>query len=252
VGAQPSGVGGFLYQQTGIGSGLLATENNDNADRSGRHAAAAGTPKSLLNQALAAGANAAGAQAAVDSANARIKAAAKKHAAAIKAAGQTQADAIRAASNAVQQALNDRQNTAKGIRDSIISSNTVVQSGLSWTAKDLLSRFRTQMDKVKRFSAAIQEMVRKGYSASIVSQVANAGVAGGLATAVGLAHASALQVRQFNAVQGGIESAAGYAGNSVASQMGPVQITTQVMLNDRVLATAVNNYNRELAATGHR
>lgn len=199
--------------------------------------------------------SAAAAQATADKANQSALDAQLKQATAAQAAAdakQKAADALQKASDAMKQALTDRLETARSIRDSLINSNSVVRDGLSWTARDLLSRFRTQMDKVRRFSAAIQEMVRKGYSPDIVAQVAQAGVQGGLGTAVGLAHASSLQVRQFNAVQGSIDKYAAGAGGAVAGQMGPIQITTKVMLDDKVLATAVNNWNREHAAAGHR
>lgn len=160
------------------------------------------------------------------------------------------ADALNAATEKLRDALTERMNVAKGVRDSLVSSNSVVREGVSWTAKDLLSRFTVTMQKVRRFSQALQTMARKGYSTDIIQQVAAAGVQGGMGTAVGLANASGAQVRQFNAVQGSINRASAYAGNAVGGSMGPIQITTKVMLNDRELATAVNRYNARMGSNG--
>lgn len=178
----------------------------------------------------------------------------KKHTAALEriaAAKERAAEALRAATEKVRDALTERQDSAKSIRDNIVGSSSVLQDGLSWSAKDLLSSFREKMTKVKRFQAAIQSMVSKGFSASIIRQVAEAGVDGGMATAVGLAHASGAQVKQFNGVQAGIEKSAGITGDRAAHGMyAPIHLTTQVVLNDKVLATAVNKWNATAGRNG--
>lgn len=194
---------------------------------------AAGKAKAEMDKALAAQlAQAAAAQKAAD-------------------AKQVAADALQKASDAMRDALQSRLDTAKGIRDNLVSSNSIVREGLSWTAKDLLARFRTTMEKVKRFQTAVQSLVRKGFDQSIVQQVAAGGVAN-LGTATGLAHASAAQVSQANSIQRQIEKSAGLSGNAVASQMGPIQITSILKVSDRELARAVNTWNAENRPNGHR
>jgi hypothetical protein len=194
---------------------------------------------------------AAASKAATDKAIAGEKYAADQAEAAAKRKADA-ADALQAATDKLRDALQNRLDTAKGIRDSLVSSNSVVRDGVSWTAKDLLSRFTVTMGKVKRFQSALSTLVAKGYDPTIVQQVANAGVQGGLGTAVGLAHASAGQVGQFNATQRAINSASGLAGNRVASQMGPIQFTSVLKVNDRELARAVNTWNAENGPNGHR
>jgi hypothetical protein len=195
---------------------------------------------------------------------AQVKADADKAAAAQKyaadqaaAAAKRKADAaaaLQAATDKLRDALQSRLDTAKGIRDSLVSSNSIVREGVSWTAKDLLSRFTVTMDKVKRFQSALSTLVARGYDPTIVSQVAAAGVQGGLGTAVGLAHASSAQVRQINATQAAIDKASGVAGNAVASQT-PVTIINKLLIGNKelqVMATEVSRQNARAGANGSR
>lgn len=191
----------------------------------------------------------------VGAANAAALAQEEKTAAAAQKAADAKsaaAEALQKATDKLRDALQSRLDTAKGIRDSLISSNSIVRDGVSWTAKDLLARFTVTMGKVKRFQSAISALVHKGFDQSIVQQVAAAGVQGGLGTAVGLAHASAGQVRQINATQRAIDKAAGGTGERVAGQMGPIQITSVLKVNDAVLARAVNTWNAQHGGSGHR
>lgn len=174
------------------------------------------------------------------------------------AAAQKVADAKAAAAEALQQAtdklrdaLQSRLDMAKGIRDNLVGSNSIIREGVSFTAKDLLSRFQVTVAKVKRFQAAISQMVHKGFSTDIVQQAAQAGI-GSLGAVEGLARANAGQVRQANALQTSINTAAGRTGDRVASQMGPITFESKVMLNDKVLATAVNTWNARNGYNGSR
>jgi hypothetical protein len=197
------------------------------------------------------------AQAASDKANKdALDAQLKQAAAADKAAEAKQkaADALQKATDAMRQALTDRLETAKGIKGSIIGSLGVIREGMSWTAKDLLSRFRVQMDKVKRLSAAIQEMVRKGFSPAIIQEAAQAGVAN-LGAVVALSHATAPQVQQFNAAAGTIDRAAGRAaGAVVGATMPPMKLEAKFILGSReirLLAQELRQVTARDAANGH-
>lgn len=192
-------------------------------------------------------------KAATDKVIAQQKYAADQAEAAAKRKAEAAA-ALSAATDKLRDALQDRLDTAKGIRDSLISSNSIVRDGVSWTAKDLLARFTVTMGKVKRFQTALSSLVHKGFDPTIVQQVAAAGVQGGLGTAVGLAHASAGQVRQINATQRAINAAAGGAGDRVAGQMGPIRIENKLVIGGReiqLLATEVNRWNARNGYNGH-
>lgn len=165
---------------------------------------------------------------------------------------QQAADALQAATDKVRQALDNRRTAAQGVRDSLIGSNSIVRDGVSWTAKDLLSRFTVTMDKVKRFQTALSALSRKGFSQTIIEQVSAAGVQGGMGTAVGLSHASAAQVAKINATQSAISRAAGLAGDASTHGMGRIQITSVLKVNDRELARAVNEWNARNGFNGHQ
>jgi hypothetical protein len=165
------------------------------------------------------------------------------------------AEALEKATQKIRDALQARKDMSAGIKDSLIGSNSVLQSGISWTAKDLLAAFAKKMAQVKRFAALISTMTHKGFAPSIISQVAAAGVDGGMATAQGLASASAAQVKQFNGVQGGIDRAAGLAGDrATLGVLGkapkPTPQIIQLVVDGRVLAQAVNDWNGRASGRG--
>jgi hypothetical protein len=177
---------------------------------------------------------------------------------AIQAAAEAKrkaAEALEAATQKVRDALTKRTDASASVRDSLVSSNTVLQAGISWTAKDLLAAFQKKMAKVKEFAAALSALTHKGYAPSIIGQIAAAGVDGGMATAKGLASASAAQVAQFNGVQGGIDRAAGYAGDRAAKGVYGLapKPTTQIIklvVDGKTLAQAVNKWNAQASGRG--
>lgn len=72
-------------------------------------------------------------------------------------------------------------------------------------------------DKVVAFASALKQLRAKGFSKSIIQQVAEAGIdGGGLETAGALLQASASEVSSINAVQSQIATAAGAAGKTTA------------------------------------
>jgi hypothetical protein len=83
-------------------------------------------------------------------------------------------------------------------------------------------------DKVVAFASALKQLKAKGYSKSIIQQVAEAGVdGGGLETAGALLEASSSEVASINSVQGQIEKAAGSAGKTTADAVYGAAIAKQ-------------------------
>jgi len=75
-------------------------------------------------------------------------------------------------------------------------------------------------DKVTAFASALKQLKAKGFSKSIIQQVAEAGIdGGGLETAGALLQASASEVSTINQMQGQIETAAGAAGKTTADSV---------------------------------
>jgi phage tail tape measure protein, TP901 family, core region len=106
------------------------------------------------------------------------------------------------------------------VKSSLISSANITK-GASGEGTVTLAGIRGGMfasrDKVVAFANALKALRSKGFSKSIIQQVAEAGIdGGGLETAGALLQASASEVSSINTVQGQIESAAGAAGKTTA------------------------------------
>ncbi|TVZ96526.1 phage tail tape measure protein [Streptomyces sp. BK340] len=85
------------------------------------------------------------------------------------------------------------------------------------TLSSIRSGMRISKDKVTAFAAALKQLKAKGFSKSIIQQVAEAGIdGGGLETAGALLQASASEVKSINQTQADIEKAAGRAGKTTA------------------------------------
>ncbi|MGW7786056.1 phage tail protein [Streptomyces tricolor] len=120
--------------------------------------------------------------------------------------------------------LSDLKNAAAQLRDSVkgnLLSSANITRGASGDGPVTLNTIRAGMrvsrDKVTAFAAALKQLRAKGFSKSIIQQVAEAGVdGGGLETAGALLQASASEVQTINQTQAQIEAAAGSAGKTAA------------------------------------
>jgi TP901 family phage tail tape measure protein len=118
-----------------------------------------------------------------------------------------------------------------GVKSSLISSANITK-GAGADSTTTLGSIRGQMtvsrDKVVAFASALKQLKAKGYSKSIIQQVAEAGVdGGGLETAGALLEASSSEVASINSVQGQIEKAAGSAGKTTADAVYGAAIAKQ-------------------------
>ncbi|MES9522471.1 phage tail tape measure protein [Streptomyces capoamus] len=108
------------------------------------------------------------------------------------------------------------------VKSNLISSANITKGaggteGGTLTLNAVKSQMRISRDKVAAFAAALKQLKAKGYSKSIIQQVAEAGIdGGGLETAGALLQASASEVKSMNDVQSQIEKAAGSAGKTTA------------------------------------
>ncbi|MFI0233164.1 phage tail protein [Streptomyces sp. NPDC017086] len=85
------------------------------------------------------------------------------------------------------------------------------------TLNTIRSGMRVSRDKVTAFATALKQLRAKGFSKSIIQQVAEAGIdGGGLETAGALLQASASEVKTINKTQAEIEKAATSAGKTTA------------------------------------
>jgi TP901 family phage tail tape measure protein len=121
-----------------------------------------------------------------------------------------------------------------GVKSSLVSSANITK-GAGADSTTTLGSIRGQMtvsrDKVVAFASALKQLKAKGYSKSIIQQVAEAGVdGGGLETAGALLEASSSEVASINSVQGQIEKAAGSAGKTTADAVYGNAIKAQTLV----------------------
>ncbi|MFH8336970.1 phage tail tape measure protein [Streptomyces sp. AM6-12] len=119
------------------------------------------------------------------------------------------------------------------VKSSLISSANVTKSasgadGGTVTLGTIRTAMSVSRDKVVAFAAALKQLKAKGYSKTIIQQVAEAGIdGGGLETAGALLEASASEVSSINSTQSQIENAAGSAGKTTASSVYDAAIKAQ-------------------------
>jgi predicted nucleic acid-binding Zn-ribbon protein len=106
------------------------------------------------------------------------------------------------------------------VKSNLLSSTNITRGAGSdgtTTLSSIKSGMRVSKDKVTAFAAALKQLRAKGFSKSIIRQVAEAGIdGGGLETAGALLQASASEVKSINDTQAQIEKAAGSAGKTTA------------------------------------
>ena len=127
---------------------------------------------------------------------------------------------------------------ASSVKGNLISSANITR-GASGEGTVTLSSIRSGMtasrDKVTAFAAALKQLKAKGFSKSIIQQVAEAGIdGGGLETAGALLQASASEVKTINQTQAQIEKAAGSAGKTTADVVYAKAIKDQTKVVDKL------------------
>ncbi|WP_381562911.1 phage tail protein [Streptomyces eurythermus] len=109
---------------------------------------------------------------------------------------------------------------ASSVKGNLLSSANITRGASgegTVTLSSIRAGMRTNKDKVTAFASALKQLRAKGFSKSIIQQVAEAGIdGGGLETAGALLQASGSEVQTINQTQAQIEAAAGSAGKSAA------------------------------------
>ncbi|WP_051753862.1 hypothetical protein [Streptomyces achromogenes] len=120
---------------------------------------------------------------------------------------------------------------ASSVKGNLLSSANITKGASgegTVTLSSIRAGMRTSKDKVTAFASALKQLRAKGFSASIIQQVAEAGIdGGGLETAGALLQASGSEVQTINQQQAQIEAAAGSAGKSAADAVYERQIKAQ-------------------------
>jgi hypothetical protein len=125
-----------------------------------------------------------------------------------------------------------------GVKSSLISSANITKgagSDTTVTLGSIRSGMTVSRDKVTAFASALKQLKAKGFSKSIIQQVAEAGIdGGGLETAGALLQASSSEVSSINKVQGQIAKAAGSAGKTTADAVYGAAIKAQTKIVEKL------------------
>jgi TP901 family phage tail tape measure protein len=149
--------------------------------------------------------------------------------------------------------LNSLKDSASQLSDSVKSSlisSANITKGAGADSTVTLGSIRSGMtasrDKVTAFASALKQLKAKGFSSSIIQQVAEAGIdGGGLETAGALLQASSSEVSSINQVQGQISSAAGSAGKTTADTVYGAAIKAQTAIV-KVLTKSQDNLKKSM------
>ncbi|NUS26928.1 MAG: phage tail protein [Streptomyces sp.] len=137
---------------------------------------------------------------------------------------EKQLTSVTASLSKAKDKLNSLKDAASQLSSSVKSNligSANITKGASGEGTLTLASVKSGMvasrDKVTAFAGALKQLKAKGFSKTIIQQVAEAGIdGGGLETAGALLQASASEVSTINQMQGQIETAAGAAGKTTA------------------------------------
>jgi len=123
--------------------------------------------------------------------------------------------------------LDDLKSSAAQLKSSVASSimqgasvvTQAPQEGFALRSVDVVNNMNAQLQKAAAFSAQLQQLKKRGLSADLLQQLAEAGVDQGGATATALAGASDAQIKQLNQMQSQLKKSANAAGAAVSDSM---------------------------------
>lgn len=131
--------------------------------------------------------------------------------------------------------LDDLKSSASQLSDSVksgILSSANITSGTTEggpvTVSSIMGGLTQSRDKATALSGALKQLKAKGLSASLLQQIAEAGISGGgLETAGALLGASGSEIQSINQMQGQISKAAGSAGKTTSDSVYGAAIKAQ-------------------------
>ncbi|MGW0550566.1 phage tail protein [Streptomyces altiplanensis] len=133
----------------------------------------------------------------------------------------TLAARMKTASKAYADLIKARDKLAKDVREGVLSGANITQndSGGPVTGQSILSGLIGDVGQAQTFAKNLAALKKKGVSADLIAQIAQAGVAGGSAAAQALATADKGTIRQINAQQQLLKTAAEQAGSVAGNSM---------------------------------
>ncbi|WP_282698221.1 phage tail tape measure protein [Streptomyces sp. CC208A] len=166
----------------------------------------------IVRDALKPGPRRAGLQRQIDRSTARLMQLANAEA--------TVANKLKAANKRLQDLLKARADLVANVRSGILDAANITQDTENGvTGASILANLQDDLRRAKQFAADLGTLRKKGVRADLISQIAQAGVEQGGATAAALAAASSGQIQQINDTQKQLVGAANKAGNAAGDAM---------------------------------
>ena len=151
-----------------------------------------------------------------------------------------------------------RADYARNVKNAAVSFTSVTGLDTAFNSTAMLAKLRDRLDKIRQFNAVMRDLIAQGLNRTAIDQLTQAGVEGGLASAVAIQQGGADAISQFNALQTEIDKAAGSLGNATAGSMHNAGIKAAKGLvkglrsQSRRLETWAKKIGRRLAAALRR
>ncbi|MFD3835303.1 phage tail tape measure protein [Streptomyces sp. NPDC058642] len=134
-----------------------------------------------------------------------------------KVAGQ-----LKTAKKKVADLKKERDKLSADVKKGILDSADITKqetNGWPQTAETILAGLKQDTLAAQAFAKNLAALRKKGVRADLIAQIAQAGVEGGASAAAALANANGDQIKQINAQQGALVTAAGQAGATAGDAM---------------------------------
>ena len=122
-----------------------------------------------------------------------------------------------------QKRINDLRDKAQDYKTSVIEGvlgyTDVTGIGAAFNTDAMLAELNKRLEKVKDFAALVKRLKNQGLNKTMIDQIVQAGVEGGLATATALAEGGPEAIKEFNDLQSEINKAASGLGTTGAKSM---------------------------------
>ena len=115
---------------------------------------------------------------------------------------------------------------ATSVRTNAINYASVVNLDTAFNSDALLDGLRSRLGKIEQYRKIMADLIDKGLSKTIVDQLEQAGVEGGLATALAIQQGGKDAIGEYNSLQGQINTASASLGTKGADVMYSAGIKT--------------------------
>lgn len=125
------------------------------------------------------------------------------------------------AKSSLESVKGEFDNLRSSVKGSLIAFGTITKIGKWGTSpQTLINQLQQDTTRTTQFASQLDQLKANGLNATAISDIANAGVAGGgMATATSLLGATPAQIAQINALQAQLTTAADAAGKTTATAM---------------------------------